>query len=1370
MPTPVSAPSFIHLDTVIHPPSSRRGTHASHHTAAVNHAVVNLRRFTISRDRHHHPHPHPLPHKRRGRPANSRVRGKHGIVKAMSTYARNSSCRGGVRSGNSQNNDSTVNEAHSFSGETRTTLLRSYMQSRRLRLRQRLSRQADDGHLDSSDISLDEDEALDDPTEDGINVFLSDPEQQRRHMWELEQRLLEKTESATKSRTDFLTERRVSAGERVDHVQRVVQRRRTEQEMRQHKVRDELEQKMMRAMARRKEFLEAAIENDPSRRFRRKSASSSNAAVVSDRARDRVRGSSSFSVAVAGSGSEPLSLRRTMPAHSTTARATTTGAATTSTSPIIHNKIALVTATTPNIAQRGQDEEQGPKNSERMDIMNRKSHLASMTSRSISPSAAANDLILDDSIIKSSPSDIEDKGASVDNLGLERTTVWAQRRIRTRLVQKASHEYMRAIGGSHQRVLAMGFEDLARLLHSNKALVQAALRFLKYSSQLAQMDMQPALRTKRVYKNPGRVLLSMYMVLAHPNQIRSPSETSASATGHHDDDAFEALVESSKALLEALQTWMAANLKSQDDSPVSEHAKDPTTRTSNPTADSQRNAALVRNFDQAWTSYFGFFEAWKNKDARRLLETLLEHARQLEALWRTVQSDAMARVEWQPRIEEQRRDLRAKAGQLAGPDGVARLDSVFADFVTTTTTTTTVAAPDPNGTTSNNSNNATEPLTRVSPAIEDTVMEETLPSTAGAKKRQRNASVSQADTVVASANPASDRLATEFRSTDSGSMAEDTASSSASQEPLPKKPATATPSAGTSTAKKTARETTAESKITFELPTGFVKPEKWSNLRMLHEVALDPSLRIEQAPQGPDTDLVQRIEALATKAYFDSIREDAAKGELGKWIPSILTSIRMQLLDMVPPGSATAHRVAEAFDLEFVQQQVDRKVYDVKAALEGVLDIMSKLCAPIRDPSIRQLQEDLQQVSQHAFQTEQGTSASSSNAPASKYTANSVSPKDLVSVLQGILELLEQMLMDMANFRLIAARPKLEQQAIPYEQDAFKSMLADGETTLEATTTWLQASATSFLSAKATSPPTSPSEAATTSSPTLPGSGSPGSAASAKNGNRHYEVFANAVLDLLFSKKAVETLGKNEFPETFELDRMRLTRYQNEIQALLLVAVMMNMAFNSAPLVKAGEWSEELKSTLFKLMELSGTTKAQFADAIIEAKERALLVAARSGSSSSSSGSSSKPSSPTPAVSASHLLLTEDKKRSLHTSIAKAVSFDSPLYTVIAQRVRKVLERYLISTSATGGMPDRAALNKIGLGFLEGELEVIAKPIRFLVKYNAKVYQQWYDPILAKALARASETLSKASSEAAPASTSTSSSSSSPSSSSSDSV
>ncbi|KAG0207535.1 hypothetical protein BGX28_001257 [Mortierella sp. GBA30] len=1378
MPLPSSAavPSFIHLEQERSPRQSTVPNHPAqphngspttsltscsplHINDAIGQAAVGLKRFTISRNRQHHPH---SSQKRRGRPANSRVRGKHGIVKAIGYH--NATNRGSAHAhapaparGANSHEYSTSNRSSYFNSETRSTLLKSYMQSRRLRLRRRLSRQQagdSSGVLwDASDMSLDDDgdgsRDGDSTDQEAADMFVLDPEQYRRYMWDLEQRLWERTESAAKSRSHFLMERRVSAGERVDHVQRVVQRQRTEQEIRQHKVRDELEQKMMRAMARRKAYLEAAIENDPSRRFRRKGALS-NGAVVSDRARDRDRGngsnnndnSSSSSIAVAGTGpgkgsaaTATATIKRSCAIKKTTTALMTTG-----------------TTCSPGTTEERHDKQQRDKNSRNVNMMtNRtKKHLTTTTLRSISPSTTANDLIQDDSTSRGStditPSEIEDTGMGVDtpvknaSAGLEKMTVWAQRKIRSRLVQKASREYMRAIG-SHQRVLAMNFEDLARLLHSSKPLIQATLRFLKYSSQLAQMDMEPAQRTKRVFKNPARVFLSMYMVLAHPSEIQCPSEPTANATGHEDNDAFEALVESSKALLEALQTWMAANLKQQDDlTKESGNFEDATISALDSTVSHGRNATLVQNFDQAWTSYFGFFEAWKNKDARRLLETLLEHARQIEALWRTVQSDTMARVEWQPRIEEQRRDLREKAGQLAGPDGVARLDSVFADFVNNT------AAPNPhlrrsviNNTEDESASTesqmtGTEIVAIASPAAADTVVESSSPTTSGVKKRQRNASVSLSDMITTSAND-SDSAKTSTSSNRAGP--------STSQDSQPKKkPATSKSSAGNTTFATSTNDgsnNSAKAEITFDLPAGFATSEKQSRLQMLHELALEPSLRVEHNSQGSDSELVQRVEAMMRKAYFDNIREDAAKGELGKWIPSILTSIRSQLLDMIPAGSATAHRVSEAFDLEFVQQQVNRKVYDVKAALKDVLDMMSKLCAPVRDPIIRQLQEDLEELSQHnpfQLETDDGSSSSSK-----KYTATSVAPKDLVSVLQGILELLDQMLMDMVNFKLMAARPKLEQQAIPYEQAAFKTMLADGETSLEATTSWLQASAATVIMRLSPIVATPLDSGSTSPLPSLPSSPSGSGLTDSmptRNSHRHYEIFANAVLDLLFSKKAVETLDKTEFPETFELDRMRLSRYQNEIQALLLVAVMMNMTFNVAPLIKAGEWSDELKENLFKLMELPETSKAQFADAIIEAKEKALLVKSRSGSSTPLSGST--PSSPVP--SDTDLLLTEEKKKLLHSSIARALSFDSTLYTVIAQRVRKVLEGYLVSISPHGGgamMPDKTALSKSGLGFLEAELEAIAKPIRFMVKYNARVYQQWYDPILSKILTSSSK-------------------------------
>ncbi|KAG0072567.1 hypothetical protein BGZ89_005148 [Linnemannia elongata] len=1279
-------------------------------------------------------------------------------------------------------------------------------------------------------MSLDESEVHDedDDNDNGYSdseardhVLDLDPEQYRNYMWELEQRLLERTESAAKSRSSFLMERRLSAGERLHHVQRVVQQQRTEQELRQHRVRDELEQKMVRAMARRNAYLEAAIENDPSRRFRRRGASSqtssSSSAVTSSWNKSKAARTGSTTAA-------PIS---TASGATTTSTAPSTGSLTTApkrgtpssssssssssskgSSSMIRSKLkrdSVKSSKDKEINENNnnssnnnsnsnknnikytseiQRDENGlhgqgqglgsPKNSPFNMTQSRKAHLTNMTS--VSSMSSSSSSSSSSSPVTLSPSSVENvergggetraAGATFQDISketgvssatdiggkarLERMTLWAQRRIRQRLVEKASREYMRAIGGSHQRVLGLKFEELARLLHTNKGLIQATVKLLRYSSQLAQMDrsieqQQQDEDGEEVKKNPARVFLSMYMVLAHPSQIRSPSEH-AHPAHIEDDSAFESLVESSKALLEALQTWLTANTKPVDttiNAASTTDSTEPASSTSAAAAQVDDTTPLL-NFDAAWTSYYNFFEAWKEKDAQRLLKTLLDHARQIEALWRTVQSDPTARAEWGLRIEEQRRDLRDKARQLAGPDGVARLDEVFADFVSATTppalalpptttsaTTTTpaiIATPDvaTEGPMETNTeavapasqSQMTEPSSSSSAPVKPTT---TTPVT---KKRQRLVSISNnTDSAmdVDGQPPTGTHVVHPSTATTDAPSANMDDPTSTGEEPQPKKPFKA----------RVPRQPVT--------PAGFEKQDKWSNLQLIHELALDPNFKIESKRVGGDStpsdgteegtssgsnlnsieSLESRIRAMATKAYFDKIREDAEQGQLGKWIPPLLTTIREQLLDMVPQESSVARQIRDGFDLEFVQQQVDRKVYDVKGALEGVLGLMAKLCAPVRDPAIRHIQQDLSLITGNPLQ-QTPQAAESGNRTTSSPT--SATPKDLVSVLKDILELLEEMLMDLANYRLMVARPSLEKQAIPYEQHAFKTALENGEITLDATTAWLETSTASLARASAISTTTS-SGSKDQSSPTSP--------SSSTKTNRHYEVYINAVLDLLYSKTPLELWSKEEFPETFVLDQARLTRYQNELQALALIAVMWNISLNVQPPLR-DEGQQELKQTLFRLMESADTSKETLAEAIIEAKEKALLLTSRS--SASSTRSISSVTSPT-----SSLLLSADQKSYLRNTIERAISFDSSLYSVLSQRIRKVLESYLLSSppglgSKPGVMPEQAELNKVGLGAMAKEIETFAAQIGLLIRYNAKVYQPWYDPLLTKIL------------------------------------
>ncbi|KAG0281480.1 hypothetical protein BGZ95_003135 [Linnemannia exigua] len=606
MPTPIFAagPSFIHLDTWDSPaakdssprPASRSlRTHRATATASspssnthnntnstnnnstnnnnnnnnnnnynnhdsIEHTTLFLKRFTLTSDNHHRSSSSSS-NRRRGRSGTSRMRGKHGFVKALHTHS-----------------GAALVDNHPLSKEARSAQFKTYVQSRRLRLGQRNHHhlhpeQQDVRLLDSSDMSLDESEVQDEDEDDNDDdeevrnhVLDLNPEQYRHYMWELEQRLLERTESAAKSRSSFLMERRLSAGERLHHVQRVVQQKRTEQEMRQHKARDELEQKMVRAMARRNAYLEAAIENDPSRRFRRKGASSSSASLQSSSASSAVA-SHKVKSSKTGSIASPTSTAVTTASYalneSTVAPLSAAKRGAMSPSSEVRSKLkkdyvrsskdsnnsnAISNNKYSSKIQTDHDGLHGqrfPKNSPFNMTPNRKAHLTNMTSSSsstmtMSPSLVENaegsligtfqDISKEAGVrgrvaVASSPFD-PDVGGGRSKERLEMMALWAQRRIRQRLVQKASREYMRAIGGSHQRVVGLKFEELARLLHTNKALIQATIKLLRYSSQLAQMDKPPSARSKRVFKNPARVFLSLYMVLAHPSQIRSPSEAS----------------------------------------------------------------------------------------------------------------------------------------------------------------------------------------------------------------------------------------------------------------------------------------------------------------------------------------------------------------------------------------------------------------------------------------------------------------------------------------------------------------------------------------------------------------------------------------------------------------------------------------------------------------------------------------------------------------------------------------------------------------------------------------------------------------------------------------------------------------------------
>lgn len=107
--------------------------------------------------------------------------------------------------------------------------------------------------------------------------------------------------------------------------------------------------------------------------------------------------------------------------------------------------------------------------------------------------------------------------------------------------------------------------------------------------------------------------------------------------------------------------------------------------------------------------------------------------------------------------------------------------------------------------------------------------------------------------------------------------------------------------------------------------------------------------------------------------------------------------------------------------MELIKQQTEKGVLDFHYYAEYVIKIMSKICAPVRDERIQELQ---------------------------KCT-------DVVETFRGIMETLKLMRLDLANYTITMIRPNIVASSIEYEKAKFAEFLkvqADG---LENTRLWL---------------------------------------------------------------------------------------------------------------------------------------------------------------------------------------------------------------------------------------------------------------------------------------------------------------------------
>ncbi|CAJ0753083.1 10522_t:CDS:2, partial [Entrophospora sp. SA101] len=175
---------------------------------------------------------------------------------------------------------------------------------------------------------------------------------------------------------------------------------------------------------------------------------------------------------------------------------------------------------------------------------------------------------------------------------------------------------------------------------------------------------------------------------------------------------------------------------------------------------------------------------------------------------------------------------------------------------------------------------------------------------------------------------------------------------------------------------------------------------------------------------------------------------------------------------------------------------------------------------------------------------------------------------ELSKIFQKVLEILDLMRLDLANYRLKALRPYLKEHAVDYERRIFEQALKSNRFSLERTKAWLQPTVDSLLCTVAEPNP---------KNDLLPNQHD--------HGIKFAQVYNEALVSYIFQQVLID---KNNCPETFLLDLERLWNFQNEGQAITIAAALLmltkNIANGSSANSINGEKLETLKNNLFVLL------------------------------------------------------------------------------------------------------------------------------------------------------------------------------------------
>ncbi|XP_010598888.1 T-complex protein 11 homolog [Loxodonta africana] len=314
-----------------------------------------------------------------------------------------------------------------------------------------------------------------------------------------------------------------------------------------------------------------------------------------------------------------------------------------------------------------------------------------------------------------------------------------------------------------------------------------------------------------------------------------------------------------------------------------------------------------------------------------------------------------------------------------------------------------------------------------------------------------------------------------------------------------------------------------------------------SSLSIARESVVNHDFHMEEEVLPPNR-LESKVKETMHSTFWDHLKEQLSATppdftcalELLKEIKEILLSL------LLPRQIRLRSEIEETLNMDLRKQEAERGTLDVPHLSKYILNMMTLLCAPVRDEAVQNLENIT----------------------------------DPVQLLRGIFKVLGLMEMDMVNYTIQSLQPRLQEHSIQYERAKFQELLNKQPSLLDHTTKWL----TQAVADLTTPPPASPD---------TPDSSSVDYLAPNEAVNNAAPLSPSMVLSQGFLNLLLWDPENEEFPETLLMDRTWLQELESQLYQLTIVASVLLVAssFSGNVLFGSPQFVDKVKRVTKALTE-----------------------------------------------------------------------------------------------------------------------------------------------------------------------------------------